>query len=110
MKENIFRTHNNGELRESDIGKKVRLSGFVDTIRDHGGVQFVDLRDNYGRTQVVVHDENLLKGISKETVIKVEGEVIRRDEETINEKLPTGLVEVVCEKLELLSSKAEQIL
>ena len=109
MKENIFRTHNNGELRESDIGKKVRLSGFVDTIRDHGGVQFVDLRDNYGRTQVVVHDENLLKGISKETVIKIEGEVIRRDEETINEKLPTGLVEVVCEKLELLSSRAEQI-
>lgn len=109
MKENIFRTHNNGELRESDIGKKVRLSGFVDTIRDHGGVQFVDLRDNYGRTQVVVHDENLLKGVSKETVIKVEGEVIRRDDETINEKLPTGLIEVVCEKLELLSSKAEQI-
>jgi aspartyl-tRNA synthetase len=109
MKENIFRTHNCGELRESDIGKKVRLSGFVDTIRDHGGVQFVDLRDNYGRTQVVVHDESLLKGISKETVIKVEGEVIRRDEETINEKLPTGLVEVVCEKLELLSSRAEQI-
>ncbi len=109
MKENIFRTHNNGELRESDIGKKVRLSGFVDTIRDHGGVQFVDLRDNYGRTQVVVHDENLLKGISKETVIKVEGEVIRRDDETINEKLPTGLVEVVCEKLELLSNRAEQI-
>ena len=109
MKENIFRTHNCGELRESDIGKKVRLSGFVDTIRDHGGVQFVDLRDNYGRTQVVVHDENLLKGISKETVIKIEGEVIRRDEETINEKLPTGLVEVVCESLELLSAKAEQI-
>ena len=109
MKENIFRTHNCGELRESDIGKKVRLSGFVDTIRDHGGVQFVDLRDNYGRTQVVVHDESLLKGISKETVIKIEGEVIRRDEETINEKLPTGLVEVVCENLELLSSRAEQI-
>ena len=109
MKENIFRTHNCGELRESDIGKKVRLSGFVDTIRDHGGVQFVDLRDNYGRTQVVVHDESLLKGISKETVIKIEGEVNRRDEETINEKLPTGLVEVVCEKLELLSSRAEQI-
>jgi len=109
MKENIFRTHNCGELRESDIGKKVRLSGFVDTIRDHGGIEFVDLRDNYGRTQVVVHDESLLKGISKETVIKVEGEVIRRDEETINEKLPTGLVEVVCESLELLSSRAEQI-
>lgn len=109
MKENIFRTHNNGELRESDIGKRVRLSGFVDTIRDHGGVQFVDLRDNYGKTQVVVHDESLLKGITKETVIKIEGEVIRRDEETINTKIPTGLVEVVCEKLELLSKKAENI-
>jgi len=109
MKENIFRTHNLGELRESDIGKKVRLSGFVDTIRDHGGVQFVDLRDNYGKTQVVVHDESLLKGISKETVIKVDGEVIRRDDDTINEKIPTGFVEVVCEKLELLSAKAENI-
>ena len=109
MKENIYRTHNLGELRESDIGKKVRISGFVRTIRDHGGVQFVDLRDNFGVTQVVVHDENLLKGITKETVIKVEGEVIRRDEDTINEKIPTGLVEVKCEKLEVLCKKAENI-
>ena len=79
MKENIYRTHNLGELRESDIGKKVRISGFVRTIRDHGGVQFVDLRDNFGVTQVVVHDESLLKGITKETVIKVEGEVKEND-------------------------------
>ena len=109
MESNFYRTHTCNELTLDDLGKKVKLSGFVDTIRDHGGIKFVDLRDNYGRTQVVVHDETLLRGITKETVIKVEGEVIKRDEETINTKIPTGLIEVVCEKLEILCKKAENI-
>ena len=109
MKKNIYRTHNCNELTINDLDKKVTLSGFVSTIRDHGGVQFVDLRDQEGVTQVVVHDEELLKGITKETVIKVSGTVIKRDEETINEKIKTGLIEVVCEELEVLSKKASLI-
>ena len=96
-----------GELTIKDLDKEVALSGFVQGIRDHGGVMFVDLRDHYGVTQVVVHDDSMLKGVSKETVIKVTGKVIKRDEETINKKLTTGEIEVVAETLELLSDTAK---
>ena len=109
MKENIYRTHTCGELTINDLNKEVTLSGFVSTIRDHGGVLFVDLRDHEGLTQVVVHDEEMLKGVSKETVIKVKGKVIRRDDETINTKLPTGEIEIMCTELEPLSEKASAL-
>ena len=109
MKVNKYRTNTCGELTISDLGKKVVLSGFVQTIRDHGGVMFLDLRDSYGVTQVVVHDESMLDGVSKETVIKVTGEVIKRDEETINTKLTTGEIEIKTESLEVLSSKAKTL-
>ena len=109
MKVNMYRTNTCGELTISDLDKEVTLSGFVSTIRDHGGVMFLDLRDHAGITQVVVHDEEMLKGVSKETVIKVTGKVIRRDDETINTKLPTGEIEVICDSLEVLSSKAQTL-
>ena len=109
MKTNKYRTNTCGELTIDDLGKKVVLSGFVNTIRDHGGVMFLDLRDYEGITQVVVHDESMLEGISKETVIKVTGEVIKRDDETINPKLPTGEIEIKTESLEVLSSKAKTL-
>ena len=98
----MLRTHNCNELRESDIGKSVVVTGWIDTIRDHGGVIFVDLRDHYGITQVVFSDDSMLKGISKETVILVRGIVAKRDEETINAKLETGTIEVKAESLEVL--------
>ena len=109
MKVNKYRTNTCGELTIDDLGKKVVLSGFVNTIRDHGGVMFLDLRDHAGITQVVVHDESMLDGVSKETVIKVDGEVIKRDEETINPKLTTGEIEIKTESLEVLSSKAKTL-
>ena len=109
MKVNKYRTNTCGELTISDLGKKVVLSGFVNTIRDHGGVMFLDLRDSYGVTQVVVHDETMIEGVSKETVIKVSGEVIKRDEENINTKIPTGEIEIKTESLEVLSSKAKTL-
>ena len=87
MKGNIYRDHRCDEISREDIGTCVRLAGWVDVIRDHGGVIFIDLRDQFGITQVVVHDEELLKDVHKETVIMVSGEVIKRDEETINLKL-----------------------
>ena len=102
-----YRTNTCGELTIKDLDKEVALSGFVQGIRDHGGVMFVDLRDHYGVTQVVVHDDSMLKGVSKETVIKVTGKVIKRDEETINKKLTTGEIEIVAETLELLSDTAK---
>ncbi|MBQ8763538.1 MAG: aspartate--tRNA ligase [Clostridia bacterium] len=98
----MYRTHRCNEIREAHIGQVVQLAGWVEVIRDHGGVLFVDLRDETGVTQVVVHDENLLKGVSKETVISVSGEVTKRDESTVNPKIETGLVELVADSLEVL--------
>lgn len=104
-----YRTNTCGELTVKDLDKKVVLAGFVSTIRDHGGVMFVDLRDHYGTTQIVVHDDSMLKGVSKETVIKVSGTVVKRDEETVNKKLTTGEIEVVIDSLELLSDTAKAL-
>lgn len=102
IKENEYRTHLCGDLRESDIGRKVRVSGWVETIRDHGGVMFIDVRDQYGVVQVVVHDDNLLKEVNKECTVTVSGEVVKRDEETINPKIATGTVEIVTSELKVL--------
>ena len=88
---NIYRTHNCGELRETNVGESVRLSGWVDAIRDHGGITFLDLRDQFGITQIVLHEDAKL---NKETVITISGSVKKRDAETINQKLNTGMVEV----------------
>ena len=98
----MLRTHNCNELRESNIGEEVVLSGWVDTIRDHGGVLFVDLRDHYGITQIVFSDDSLLSGITKETVVQIKGKVTKRDEETVNDKLETGTVEVKANEIEVL--------
>ena len=105
---NRFRTHNCGELRPENIGQDVRVSGWVHTIRDHGGIVFVDLRDFYGVTQVVVTEEQI-QGISKETVICVSGKVLKRDEETINPNIATGLVEVKAESIEVLGTSRQSL-
>lgn len=103
----MYRTNTCGELTIKDLDKEVTLSGFVQGIRDHGGVMFIDLRDHFGVTQVVVHDDSMLKGVSKETVIKITGKVVKRDIDTINKKITTGEVEVVAETLQLLSDTAK---
>jgi aspartyl-tRNA synthetase len=102
LRPNEYRTHKCGELRESDIGKKVRVSGWLENVRDHGGVKFADLRDQYGLVQVVVEDEEMLDGIPKESSIMVTGTVIERDEDTINKKLDTGYIEIVAETISVL--------
>ena len=98
----MLRTHTCNELGIDHIGQSVKICGWVDTIRDHGGVIFVDLRDHYGVTQVVLSDDAMLKDVSKETVIAISGNVTRRDEETVNAKIATGMVEVKAESLEIL--------
>jgi len=98
-----YRTHTCGELREEHIGQRAKLSGWVATFRNHGGVIFVDLRDHYGVTQVVLHDESLLKGVTRETVVCAEGVIVARDAETYNPKLATGTVELHAETLTALS-------
>ncbi|HCU32424.1 MAG TPA: aspartate--tRNA ligase [Ruminococcaceae bacterium] len=101
--ENQYRTNTCGELRENNIGASVRVCGWIQSVRDHGGVLFVDLRDEYGVIQVVFHDETMLKGVPKESVVSVSGKAVERDPETVNPKIPTGYVEVVAEAMTVLS-------
>ena len=98
----MLRTHTCNEISVDHIGQDATLTGWVDTVRDHGGVIFVDLRDHYGVTQVVLSNDSLLDGVTKETVVKVCGKVTRRDEETVNPKLATGMVELKADSLEIL--------
>ena len=98
----MLRTHTCNELREAHIGESVTLCGWIGTVRDHGGVLFVDLRDHYGVTQIVLSDDAMIAGMPKETVVMVKGTVTKRDPETVNEKLDTGLIEVKADSVEVL--------
>ena len=105
----MLRSHTCGQLRSGDIGQKVTLLGWVDTLRDHSGVLFVDLRDRYGKTQIVFGPESgadaraLAKTLRSEYVIQVTGAVAARPEGTTNAKLETGEIELRCETLTLLN-------
>jgi len=98
----MYRTLFCNDIRDEHVGSTVSLAGWVDVVRDHGGVIFIDLRDYTGVTQVVVHDEELLKNVNRETVISVSGVVNKRDEETVNPKIETGYVELVADTLQVL--------
>ena len=100
MKENIYRNHNCGELRLQDAGKQVKLAGWVNSIRKLGGITFLTLRDHFGITQIIVNDESELDGICKECTISVSGVVTERSSK--NPSMPTGVIEVVANKIELL--------
>lgn len=102
IKANQYRTVTCGELREENIGQEVRVAGWVENIRDHGGVMFLDIRDQYGVLQVVVHNDELLNGINKECTVTLSGKVVKRDEETINSKIATGYVEVHTDDITVL--------
>ena len=103
---NIYRTYNCNEIREANVGEHIKLAGWIQTIRDLGGVIFIDLRDQYGITQVVASgDEKLVElasHIPVESTVSIEGTVRLRDEETVNKKLDTGLVELFAEQIEIL--------
>jgi aspartyl-tRNA synthetase len=106
---NKYRTHNCGELRREHIGQRVTLAGWVDTVRDHGGVIFIDLRDFYGTTQVVVNDGALFKGIGREYVISAGGLLRGRSEDTVNPKISTGEVELKADTLTVLGAAENQL-
>ena len=109
MKANSYRTHHCEEINESLLGHEVTVSGWVEAIRDHGGVLFLDLRDTTEVLQVVSNDDKVFRGITKESVIKVHGVIRKRDEETYNPKLKTGTVELLVSSLDILS-KVKEIL
>ncbi|MCL2480035.1 MAG: aspartate--tRNA ligase [Treponema sp.] len=106
---NRYRTKNCGELRKENVGQRVKLAGWVDTIRDHGGVIFIDLRDHSGTTQVVINNEELIKGLGREYVISVEGPIRERSPDTINPKIETGEVELKTETLIVLGQSEHQL-
>ncbi len=105
----MYRTLFCNDIRDEHVGKSVQLAGWVDVVRDHGGVIFIDLRDYTGVTQVVVHNEELLKNVNRETVISVSGIVNKRDEETVNTKIDTGYVELVADTLQVLGKSRNML-
>ena len=110
---NIYRTHNCGEITKNDVEKQVRIAGWVQTIRDLGGLLFIDLRDQYGITQAVVTVESglidMASKIPNESTISIEGKVRLRDEETINPNIATGEVELVAEKIDVLGKRLNNL-
>ncbi|MED5423066.1 MAG: OB-fold nucleic acid binding domain-containing protein, partial [Pseudomonadota bacterium] len=103
-----FRTHNCAELRKDHVGQTVKLSGWVNRKRDHGGLLFIDLRDTFGVTQIVIDSDSPLLGeVEKwrnEFVVMITGKVVERAAEVVNAKLPTGEIEVRVEAAEVLST------
>ncbi len=108
---NRYRTHTCNELREKNVGDNIILSGWINKKRDHGNLLFIDLRDNYGVTQCIIDQENSkfsqLEKIQLETVIKIQGTVLKRSNETINKDIDTGEIEVSIKSFEILGTCKE---
>jgi aspartyl-tRNA synthetase len=108
---NTYRTHNCSELNKDNNGQEIVLSGWINKKRDHGNLLFIDLRDNYGITQCIIDKENknfkLLEKIQLESVIKINGKVVKRSNDTINAELQTGEIEVNINNFEVLGSCKE---
>ena len=113
MKGNIYRTYTCSELREKHVGEEIKLAGWVDTTRDLGGVLFIDLRDQYGVTQVVVSGDeekvDFASRIPTESTISVSGKVRLRDTETVNPALETGTVELFADEIEILGKRSKML-
>lgn len=109
---NKYRTNNCGELKDKDVSKKVTIAGWISTIRDLGGVIFLDLRDQYGVTQCVTSDEKLVSEISKipvESTISITGEIKKRATETINKSISTGEIEINILEYKILGKRLKSL-
>ena len=108
---NEYRTHNCGELTKADIGKRVKLAGWIQTSRNLGGLLFIDLRDQYGLTQAVVTIESgLIEEVSKiptESTVSIEGEVRLRQD--LNPNMKTGEIEIIADKVEVLGKRLKEL-
>ena len=105
----MYRDRLLNQISESDVGSEIQVAGWIENIRDHGGVSFIDLRDMYGVLQVVMRDTSLLDGLNKEDCISVSGKMEHRDEETFNPKIPTGTIELEAQKVEVLGKVYQQL-
>lgn len=106
---NIYRDVTMDNISEKNVGETVRIAGWIENIRDHGGVSFIDLRDMYGVMQVVMRDTSLLEGLNKEDCISVEGPIEHRDEETYNPKILTGTIELEAKSVDILGKVYKQL-
>lgn len=108
-RKNCYRDLTIGEIGERYMGQELRVAGWIENVRDHGGVSFIDLRDMYGVLQVVIRRTELLKGLSKETCVSVLGLMEKRDEETYNPRIPTGTVELEAREITVLGKVYQQL-
>ncbi len=107
--ENKYRNHYCGKLNEDHLDQTVRVAGWVENIRDHGGVIFVDVRDETGVVQVVSNDDSVFEGLTRESSVTLEGIVRKRDEETYNLKIATGTIEILIEEIEVLGKAKNEL-
>lgn len=106
---NKYRTHLISSLTEKNVGEEIVISGWVENIRDHGGVLFLDLRDESGTIQTVSNDDDMFKGIAKESVVRLSGKIRARDEGTENARLTTGNIELLVSKLDILGASLHEL-
>lgn len=109
MKTNKYRTIMISDIENDMVGKEIIVSGWVQNIRDHGGVLFLDLRDTSGVLQTVSNDDSIFKGLAKETVIRLKGILRKRDEDTINKKIKSGEVELLISELDVLGESLHEL-
>lgn len=106
---NMYRDVTLNQISEADIDKEIRVAGWIENIRDHGGVSFLDLRDMYAVLQVVIRDGSLLQGLKKEQAVTIKGLIEKRDEETYNPKIPTGTIELEAHEVAVLGEVYENL-
>ena len=109
MKKNIYRSHYCGKITDTLVSNEIFVSGWISNIRDHGGIVFVDLRDETGTVQLVSNEDSMFNGLTRETVIKVVGTVRKRNEEDYNDHIATGTIEVLVSSLEVLSKAPNEL-
>ncbi len=105
----MYRDVTLNQISEADVGRQLRVAGWIENIRDHGGVSFIDLRDMYGILQVVIRDDTLLKGLSREDCVSIQGIMEKRDEETYNPKIPSGTIELEAKEITMLGKVRAQL-
>ena len=106
---NVYRNRTIDQIGEPDVGATLKVAGWIENIRDHGGVSFIDLRDMYGVLQVVMRDTSLLDGLSKEDCVSIEGVIEHRDDETYNPKIATGTIELEAHTVDVLGKVYKQV-
>ncbi len=109
MTANIYRDRTLNQISEADVGSTLRVAGWIENIRDHGGVSFVDLRDMYGVLQVVMRDTSLLDGLTKEDCVSIQGVMEHRDDDTYNPKIATGTIELEAHSVDILGKVYKQV-